>query len=140
MTLEEALTVVRAHRWGVLVTLRASGQPQTSNIVYAAQDRTIRISVTDGRAKTRNLRRDPRATLHVSDPEGSPWAALETTAHLSPLTTSPGDETGRALCRLYVDIAGAEHPDWDEFDRAMVAERRLVLTLTVVHGYGGGVD
>ncbi len=53
-------------------------------------------------------------------------------------TTSPGDETGQALRRLYRDIAGAEHPDWDEYDRAMVDERRVLVTLSVTHGYGGG--
>jgi PPOX class probable F420-dependent enzyme len=136
--LEDALALVAAHRLGVLVTLRASGQPQTSNVVYAVREGEIRVSLTDGRAKTRNLRRDPRATLHVSSADGSSWAALEATAHLSPVTTSPGDETGRALGELYVDIGGSEHPDWDAFYRAMVDERRLLLTLSVVHGYGGG--
>jgi PPOX class probable F420-dependent enzyme len=138
VTVEEALALVAAHQLGVLVTLRASGQPQTSNVVYAVRERQIRISLTEGRAKTRNLRRDPRATLHVSTADASSWAALEATAQLSPVTTSPGDETGRALGELYLDIGGSEHPDWDEFYRAMVDEGRLLLTLSVVHGYGGG--
>jgi len=41
------------------------------------------------------------------------------------------------LPALSHDIAGQEHPDWDEYYRAMVDERRLLLTLTVTHGYGG---
>lgn len=68
----------------------------------------------------------------------SAWAALEATAELSPVTTRPGDATGQALAELYTAIAGTEHPDWDEYFRAMVNERRLLLTLTVSHGYGGG--
>ncbi len=138
MTVEDALALAAGQRLGVLVTLRSSGWPQTSNIVYAVRGRQVLVSLTDGRAKTRNLRRDPRATLHVSTPDGSAWAALEATASLSPVTTTPGDETGQALARLYVDIAGSEHPDWADYHRAMVAERRLVLTLAVTHGYGGG--
>ncbi len=138
MTLEQALALVAGQRLGVLVTLRRNGRPQTSNIVYAVRDGQIRVSVTEDRAKTRNLRRDPRATLHVSTPDGSAWAALDGNAHLSPVTTTPGDETGRALAALYVDIAGIDHPDWDEYYRAMVDERRLVLTIDVTHGYGGG--
>jgi hypothetical protein len=54
------------------------------------------------------------------------------------VTTTPGDETGLALAELYVDIAGSEHPDRDEYHRAMVDERRLLLTVRVSHGYGGG--
>lgn len=93
--------------------------------------------MTEDRAKTRNLRRDPRATLHVSTADGSAWAAVEGSVALS-ATTSPGDETGQALRRLYRDIAGAEHPDWDEYDRAMLDERRVLLALTPNHGYDGG--
>ena len=138
MTLDEALELVARHRLGVLVTLRRDGRPQTSNVVYALDGRQVRVSLTEGRAKTRNLRRDPRGALHVSTPDGSAWAAVEGDAHLSPVTTTPGDDTGRALADLYVAISGSEHPDWDEFHRAMVEERRLLLTLSVTHGYGGG--
>ncbi len=71
--------------------------------------------------------------MHVSTPDMSAWAAVEGTAELSPV-----DETGQALAELYVEIAGSEHPDWDEYHRAMVDERRMLLTITVTHGYGGG--
>lgn len=138
MTLEQALALVAGQRLGVLVTLRGNGRPQTSNVVYAVRDQQVLVSLTQSRAKTRNLQRDPRATLHVSTPDMSAWAALEGSAELSPVTTSPGDETGRALAELYTAVAGAEHPDWDEFYAAMVEERRLLLVLTVTHGYGGG--
>ena len=138
MTLDEALVLVAAQRLGVLVTLRRNGRPQTSNVVYAVRGQQVLVSLTEGRAKTRNLQRDPRATLHVSTPDMSAWAALEATAELSPLTTAPGDATGRALAELYTAIAGREHPDWADYFRAMVEERRLLLTLTVSHGYGGG--
>ncbi len=137
MELQDVLTLVEAHKLGVLITLRRDGRPQSSNVVYAASGRRLRISVTEDRAKTRNLRRDPRAALHVSNGDGSAWAAVEGLADLSPLSTSPADETGRALAQLYVDIAGSEHPDWDEYHRAMVTEHRLVLTIDVTHGYGG---
>jgi PPOX class probable F420-dependent enzyme len=138
MTPDEALALVAAHRLGVLVTLRGNGRPQTSNVVYAVRDRQILISLTEDRVKTRNLQRDPRASLHVSTGDMSAWAALETTAELSPVSREAGDATGRALAELYRDIAGQEHPDWDDYYRAMVSERRLLLTLSVTHGCGGG--
>jgi PPOX class probable F420-dependent enzyme len=138
MTPEQAMALVGQQRLGVLVTLRRNGRPQTSNIVYAVRDGQIRVSLTEDRAKTRNLRRDPRATLHVSTPDMSSWAAVEGTADLSPVTTTPGDETGKGLADLYRAIAGSEHPDWDDFYRAMVDERRVLLTISVTHAYGGG--
>lgn len=127
----------RLSRWLGIGTSSAVVRPQTSNVVYALRGGQIQVSLTEDRAKTKNLRRDPRVTLHVSVPDLSAWAAVEADADLSPVTTTPGDETGRALAQLYVQIAGTEHPDWDEYYRAMVAERRLLLTLSVAHGYGG---
>lgn len=137
MTFEDALALVASQRGGILVTLRSDGRPQTSNVVYALDGHQVRISVTEDRAKTRNLRRDPRAVLHVSSPDLSAWAALDGTASLSPTTSTPGDDTGQALAELYTAVAGIEHPDWEEYHRAMVQERRLVITLTVTSGYGG---
>ncbi len=134
----DALTIVRQHRVGVLVTLRADGRPHTSNVAYAVIDGQVLISVTASRAKTRNLRRDPRAALHVSTPDLSAWACLECTAGLSAVSTSPGDQVGQDLASLYRAIAAQDHPDWPEYYQAMVDEQRLLLTLTVLHGYSGG--
>ncbi len=137
MTLQEALALVGSQRAGVLVTLRRDGRPQTSNVVYAVQENQVRISVTEDRAKTRNLRRDPRAVLHVTTPDQAAWAAVDGTVTLSPTSSAPGDDTGKALAELYTAIAGQAHPDWQEYHRAMVEERRLLVTLTVTCGYGG---
>ena len=123
----------------VLVTLKRDGRPQLSNInhAYDARTRTVRISVTDDRAKTRNLRRDPRGSLHVASDDFWSWEVLEGTATLSEVTTDPHDEAAEELVRLYRDVAG-EHPDWDEYRQAMIDDRRLVVRLHVEHVYGSG--
>ncbi|HXV92908.1 MAG TPA: PPOX class F420-dependent oxidoreductase, partial [Pseudonocardia sp.] len=115
---------------GVLITLKRDGRPQSSVVGHAwdRQTRTVRISVTDGRAKTRNLRRDPRASYHVTSPDLGSYAVGEGIAQLSPVAADPHDATVEALVAYYRDVRG-EHPDWDEYRAAMVAERRLVLTL-----------
>lgn len=121
---------------GVLVTLRKGGRPQASNIVYGVIDGVIRISVTANRAKTRNLARDPRATLHVTSDDFWRWVAVDATAELSDMSTAPGDEAGRELAALYELVQGKPHPDWDDFYRAMVADQRLVVRLRPEHIYG----
>ena len=100
--------------------------------------RTLRISVTDDRAKTRNLRRAPRASFMVTRPDGSAYAVGEGTAQLSVPAGDPHDPTVDALVDLYRAVQG-EHPDWDDYRSAMVAERRVVLTLPLdrVYGWGG---
>ncbi|MEU2063304.1 PPOX class F420-dependent oxidoreductase [Streptomyces sp. NPDC013455] len=122
---------------GVLVTLRRDGRPQLSNVshAYDPDERIIRISVTDGRAKTRNLRRDPRASYHVTSADRWAYTVAEGTAELSPVAAGPHDETVEELIRLYRDISG-EHPDWDDYRAAMVRDRRLVVRLRVERAYG----
>jgi PPOX class probable F420-dependent enzyme len=122
---------------GVLTTIRRDGRPQLSNVTYAwdAASRLVRVSVTQDRAKTRNLRRDPRAGLHVTSADFWTWTVVEGDAQLSPVAAAPDDPTVEALVALYRDLAG-EHPDWAEYRAAMVADRRVLLTLPVTRAYG----
>lgn len=122
---------------GVLITLKKDGRPQLSNVVHAwdPERRVIRISVTDDRAKTRNLRRDPRASYHVTTADRRAYTVAEGTAELSPVAADPHDATVEELIGLYRAVLG-EHPDWDDFRTAMVRERRLVLRLNVDRVYG----
>lgn len=124
-------------RLGVLVTLKRDGRPQLSNVTfgYDHERRTATISVTDSRAKTRNLRRDPRVSLHVQSPDGWSYAVAEGTAELGEVTRDPGDAAADELVAYYRAISG-EHPDWDEYRQVMVDEERLVLTVHIERFYG----
>ncbi|KOG21844.1 PPOX class F420-dependent oxidoreductase [Streptomyces viridochromogenes] len=122
---------------GVLVTLKRDGRPQLSNVshAYYPDERIIRVSITDDRAKTRNLRRDPRASYHVTTPDRRAYTVAEGTADLAPVAQDPYDATVEELVRLYRDVLG-EHPDWEDFRAAMVRDGRLVLRLRVERVYG----
>ncbi|MFY4720740.1 PPOX class F420-dependent oxidoreductase [Streptomyces sp. LaBMicrA B280] len=136
-TQDALLPLLSAGHGGVLVTLRRDGRPQLSNVSHAfdPDERIIRISVTDDRAKTRNLRRDPRASYHVTSGDRWAYAVAEGMAELSPVAEDPQDETVEELIRLYRAVSG-EHPDWDEYRAAMVRDRRLVVRLHVARVYG----
>ena len=73
------LSLLAARRLGVLVTLKRDGRPQLSNVIYAWDDaaRAILVSVTGTRAKTANLRRDPRASFYVTTDDGWAYAVAE---------------------------------------------------------------
>lgn len=134
---QRMLAFVAENRWGVLATVKRDGRPQLSNVGYAydAAEGLIRISVTDSRAKTRNLRADPRTTLHVASKDFWTWVAVEGTAELTPVATDPDDATVDELITYYRGIAG-EHENWDAYRAAMVADRRLVVRLRPEHTYG----
>ena len=136
MQLSDAIQFVRDHRNGMLITEKSSGRPQSSNIAYVVDDEDrILISVTDGRAKTANLRRTGRASLHVNRDDFWAYAVVEADVDLSPVAADPTDATVDRLVEYYRAVAG-EHDDWDEYRAAMVSDRRLVLTLTPTHAYG----
>jgi PPOX class probable F420-dependent enzyme len=136
MELSDALDFIRDKRNGILITIKSDGRPQSSNIAYVVRDDgSIVISVTDGRAKTSNLRRRPQASLHVNRDDFWAYAVIEADAELSPVAAAPDDPTVEALVEYYRALAG-EHDDWDDYRRAMVDDGRLVLTLRPTHAYG----
>jgi PPOX class probable F420-dependent enzyme len=134
---DKLLAVIAGNSLGVLATIKRDGRPQLSNVTYHfdARNLVIEVSITEPRAKTRNLRRDPRASLLVSSDDGWSYAVAEGDATLTPPAAASGDDTVEALIALYRNIAG-EHPDWDDYRRAMVTDRRVVLSLPISHVYG----
>ncbi len=136
MQISEALDFIRDKRNGILIALKSDGRPQSSNIAYAVgDDDVIRISVTEGRAKTANLRRDPRASLHVNRDDFWSYAVIEADVTMTPVAASPDDATVDALVEYYRSLVG-EHDDWAEYRQAMVDDRRLLLELHPTHAYG----
>jgi PPOX class probable F420-dependent enzyme len=127
-------------RLGVLATIKSDGRPQLSPVTptYDRADSTIYVSITEGRAKTANLRRDPRAALEVTSADGWSWATAEGTVTLTGPGTDPDGPEVQALVDYYRAAAG-EHPDWAEYRAAMVADRRVLMALRVERVYGAKI-
>lgn len=136
MDLERAMDFVRPRSKAVLTTLHQDGRAQLSNVLYAvADDGTVRISVTGSRVKTANMRRDPRVCVHVTDGSFWQYVVLDGEVRLGPVTRDVGDEGAGMLVDYYRRVNG-EHPDWDDYRRAMVEEGRLIAVVTPVRAYG----
>ncbi|CRK56008.1 Pyridoxine 5'-phosphate oxidase, Rv1155 [Alloactinosynnema sp. L-07] len=129
--------LLRSRPFGVLITLKRDGRPQSSNVLHHFDEAegVLRVSVTDGRAKTANLRRDARATYHVSSADGWQYAVVEGEADFSEVARDPHDAAVDELVELYRNLSG-EHPNWDEYRAAMVSDGRLVLRIKVDRIYG----
>jgi PPOX class probable F420-dependent enzyme len=136
MQIPEALEFARERHQGVLATIKRDGRPQLSNVAYVVgDDGVVRVSVTDDRAKTHNLRRDPRASLHIARSDFWAYCVIEADVELLPVATDPNDATADALVGYYQSVAG-EHDDWSEYRQAMVDDGRLLLILRPTHAYG----
>jgi PPOX class probable F420-dependent enzyme len=129
--------LIAGQRQGVLVTLRKDGWPQLSNVNYAwdAEAQTIRISTTADRAKTANMRRDPRVSFHVTTSDFWSYVVVDGQAGLSAVAKDPHDAAVEELVDLYRTVQG-EHPDWDDYRAAMVRDQRLVVRIRAERAYG----
>lgn len=127
-------------RLGVLATIKASGLPQLSPVTpfYDREADRIYVSITEGRAKTANLRRDPRASLEVTRSDGWAWATAEGSVELIGPGSDPDGPEVEALVDYYRRAAG-EHPDWPEYRAVMVSDRRVLMVLHVDRVYGEDV-
>ena len=102
MDLATALAFVRARHQGVVTTIRTNGRPQLSNVFYvASDDSALTVSITDTRAKTANMRRDPRVSIYVMGDNFFQYVVLEGTAELSPVARDPHDATVDQLVAYY---------------------------------------
>ena len=135
------LSLAAGRNLGALAAIKRDGRPQLSMVNFAL-DRsspgapTVRVSVVDGRAKVANLLRDPRGSLMVTSEDGWSYAVLEGEAELSPVAADEDDAVVEELVELYRTIRGEEHPDWDDYRRAMVQDGRRILRLRVTRVYG----
>lgn len=131
------LRIVADGELGVLATIRRDGRPQLSSVGYAydSAQELLRVSVAATRAKTHNVIRDPRAAMHIQGANRWAYAVVDGPVTLSQVTQSADDDAMTELVDLYRTLAG-EHPDWPDFHRAMIAERRQVLRLHLGSIYG----
>ncbi len=130
MELSRALAWSAERTNAVLITIRRDGRPQSSDISYVVDDRSFLISVTASRAKTANMRRDPRVVLHLTEPSSWAYLSFDGTVELSPVAASPDDAIVDRLVDYYERVAGKPHPDWDEYRSAMVDDGRLLVRFT----------
>lgn len=128
MEIERATEFVRGHHRAILATTRSDGKPQLSPVSVAVDDLgRMLISTRETAVKTKNLARDPQASLCViSDGFFGEWIQVDGTAEIIHLP-----EALELLVDYYRRISG-EHPDWADYRAAMHRDRRVIIRITVV--------
>ena len=118
---------IASHHRAVLATYRRDGTVQLSPVLAGVDgEGRVLISSREGAIKTLNLRRDPRVALTAfSDQFFGPWVVIWGRAEVLSLPAA------LPLLEQYYRLVVGEHPDWDEYRSAMVAERRVLLRITV---------
>jgi PPOX class probable F420-dependent enzyme len=123
---EALLQFAGSRHHGLLITTRADGRPQASPVSCGVDGSgRIVVSTYPQRAKARNARRDPRASIVIlSEDFDGPWVQVDGSAEVIDAT-----EDVEPLVEYYRSIAG-EHPDWDEYRAAMLKQGKALLRIT----------
>ena len=124
---DEARDFLRANHRAVLATVRGGGRPQLSPVTCGLdQAGRVIISTRETAVKTRNLRRNPLASLCVfTDAFFGRWVQVEGSAEVVSLP-----EAMEFLVEYYRLVSG-EHPDWDDYRDAMVRDRRCLIRIEI---------
>lgn len=127
MQLDRAREFMRVHHRAVLSTFRLDGLPQLSPVtVGVGPDGRVLISTRETAMKTKNLARDPRASLCVmNDGFFGDWIQAEGEAEVIHLP-----EAMDLLIDYYRRVSG-EHPDWDDYRQAMVRDQRVIVAIAL---------
>ncbi|MGH2448990.1 MAG: PPOX class F420-dependent oxidoreductase [Chloroflexota bacterium] len=125
---------LHTHHQATFATIRKDGRPQLSSVVAAYRNGQLWISITEDRAKYKNLKRDPRCTVLVLGDTFWQYLTVSGTASMISIPAALP-----LLREYYVGAAGREHPDWQEYDQAMLAEKRVLAQISIDHTIANGI-
>lgn len=127
MDIGDALDVIRRQHRAVLATTRSDGRPQLSPVAVGVLGDRVVVSSRETAMKVHNLRRRPFASVCVIGDSffGQPWVQVEGPAEVVSLP-----DAMELLVEYYRHVSG-EHPDWDDYRRAMEQEHRVMVRITV---------
>lgn len=86
-----------------LATLMPDGRPQVTPVWCDFDGTYVRINSAKGRVKDRNMRRDPRVTLSIQDPD-NPYRYLEVLGRVIEITEEGADAHIDSLAKRYLGV------------------------------------
>ncbi len=137
MEFEDVRPFLEANHRGVIGTRRPNGATHSSIVVCGAyRDQAVFVSVRGNSAKVRNLRRDPHCTVLAVTDDWRSYAVIEGTAQLFDARNTDAEELRVMLREAYRACGDTDHPDWEEYDEAMVKQDAVVVLVRPERLYG----
>ncbi|UMP05553.1 PPOX class F420-dependent oxidoreductase [Amycolatopsis sp. EV170708-02-1] len=116
---EPVRALVDGKNFATVATLDADGGPQTSIVWVGLDDGDLVFSATEDRLKVRNLRRDPRASVSITDAE-NPYRHTQLRGTVT-ITPDPGKTLPKTLSHKY--LGQDPPPEGDDVERVIVRLR-----------------
>jgi PPOX class probable F420-dependent enzyme len=125
---------------GVLTSFRRNGMPQLSIVTVYPRDGGVGISITETRAKFKNLLRDPRCAVLVSHADWwSGFLVFEGRAEMVHSGNSDPETLRQARRHIYSATTRRRSADWAQYDRITEADKRVAVIVRPEHIYGSAL-
>ena len=86
-----------------LSTVMSDGSPQASAVWVDTDGSSIVVNSAEGRLKDRNIRRDPRVAISVTDPD-NPYRSLMIRGRVAKITNDGADEHINRMAKKYMGV------------------------------------
>ena len=140
MNLDDITPLLDQNRVVNFSTYRRDGRPQMSLVTVGRVGDALGFSTRRGNAKLANLKRDLRCAMMVMSPDLRRYAVLDGDAVIVDAYTTEAETLRVTLREVYRASAGKVHPDWEEFDAAMIEQERGAILLSPSRMYGHGIQ
>jgi len=128
------------HPQGVLTSFRRNGMPQLSIVTVYPRDGGVGVSITETRAKFKNLLRDPRCAILVSHADWwSGFLVFEGRAEMVHSGNADAEALRQARRHIFSATTRRRSADWDQYDRITEADKRVALIVRPAHIYGSAL-
>ncbi|MDA0999850.1 MAG: TIGR03618 family F420-dependent PPOX class oxidoreductase [bacterium] len=137
MDFETARPFMEKNHRGVITTYQPDGAAHASIVVCGAYQNQAAFVIVRGKSKKlKNLRRDPRCTVLCVAESWRSWVSIEGQAKLFGYGDTDAEELRVLLREVYRACGDADHPDWEEYDRAMVDQGGVAVLVPPQRVYG----
>jgi PPOX class probable F420-dependent enzyme len=113
---DDVRALIDGKNFATVATLDPGGGPQTSVVWVGLDDGDLVFSATEDRRKVRNLRRDPRASVSITD-AANPYRHTQLRGSVT-ITADPGKTLPKTLSHKY--LAQDPPPEGDDVERVVV--------------------
>ena len=137
MQFEDVRSFLENNHRAIVQTIRPSGAVHASAVVCGAYEGYMALaSVYPRSQKVRNLRRNPQCTVLCITPDWRTYAVVEGKAELKGAFNTDAEELRLLLRDIFRACSGSEHPDWEEYDAAMVKQDSVAIMVMPETVYG----
>ena len=137
MEFSDAVPFLQTHHRGVISTRRPNGATHSSIVVCGAYEgHAAFVSVYPRSQKIANLRRDPNCTVLAVTEDWRQYVAIEGQAILLDYSNAEPERIRVLLREVYMACSHTEHPDWEEYDQAMIDQKAVIVLVSPERVYG----